>query len=122
MKIRIKDNSLRYRLTKSEVKKLCESGYLEAITQFNTSTLCYAIKVIEGIEFLNADFVENKITLLFPQKEANVWNQSDRITYENSVELQNGNSLKLLLEKDFICLDHTHEDQSDNYENPNKTC
>jgi len=27
-----------------------------------------------------------------------------------------------LLEKDFVCLDHTTEDQSDNYENPNTTC
>jgi len=27
-----------------------------------------------------------------------------------------------LVEKDFICLDETTEDQSDNYENPNKTC
>jgi hypothetical protein len=36
--------------------------------------------------------------------------------------LGNGQSLKLLLEKDFVCLDHTDEDQSDNYPNPNKTC
>ena len=31
-------------------------------------------------------------------------------------------SLYLLIEKDFACLDHSSEDQSDNYENPNKTC
>ena len=28
----------------------------------------------------------------------------------------------LLIEKDFVCLDHTLEDQSDNYANPNKVC
>jgi len=27
-----------------------------------------------------------------------------------------------LVEKDFQCLDHTLEDQSDMYHNPNKTC
>jgi len=32
---------------------------------------------------------------------------------------ENG-SLYLLLEKDFVCLDETTEDQNDNYENPNK--
>jgi hypothetical protein len=26
------------------------------------------------------------------------------------------------VEKDFVCLDHTDEDQSDNYPNPNRTC
>jgi len=31
-------------------------------------------------------------------------------------------TLYLLLEKDFVCLDETHEDQADNFENPNKTC
>jgi hypothetical protein len=122
MKIRIKDNSIRFRLTKSEVKKLCTEGYLQSTTELNTATLTYAIQVQENMQSLNADFVNNKITLLFPSAEAAVWNDSDRITYENTVILNSGNSLKLLLEKDFICLDHTHEDQSDNYENPNKTC
>jgi hypothetical protein len=32
MKIRIKDNSIRYHLTKSEVKKLCTEGYLQSTT------------------------------------------------------------------------------------------
>ena len=122
MKIRIKDNSIRFRLTKSEVKKLCTEGYLQSTTELNTATLTYAIQVQENMQSLNADFVNNNITLLFPSAEAAVWNDSDRITYENTVILNSGNSLKLLLEKDFICLDHTHEDQSDNYENPNKTC
>ena len=33
-----------------------------------------------------------------------------------------GKDLFLLIEKDFVCLDHTFEDQSDNYPNPNKLC
>jgi len=33
-----------------------------------------------------------------------------------------GVQLHLLLEKDFVCLDNTAEDQSDNYPNPNKAC
>ena len=122
MKIRIKDNSVRYRLTKSEVKKLCEEGFISCKTEFNSLTLTYQIQVKENINNLFADFIDNTITLFFPSSEAKDWNTSDRITYENSITLNNGNSLKLLLEKDFICLDHTHEDQSDNYENPNKTC
>jgi hypothetical protein len=31
-------------------------------------------------------------------------------------------TLYLLLEKDFVCLDETMESQNDHYENPNKTC
>jgi hypothetical protein len=36
--------------------------------------------------------------------------------------LEDGTLLTLLIEKDFACLDHVDEDQSDNYPNPNKTC
>jgi hypothetical protein len=121
MKIRIKDNSVRFRLTKSEVKKLCTENYIEAKTEFNSATLIYAISV-QNIERLDADFESNKITLVFPAKDASNWYSNELITHEHSIQLNNGNMLKLLLEKDFVCLDHTTEDQSDNYENPNKTC
>jgi hypothetical protein len=122
MKIRILASSLRYRLSKSEVKKLCTEHYIESVTEFNSTTLVYAIQVQENIADLSADFKDNKITLLFPKTEAATWYESDKITYQNIVLLNNGNTLKLLLEKDFVCLDHSSEDQSDNYENPNKTC
>lgn len=122
MKIRIKDNSLRFRLTKSEVHQLCTTGFIQATTQMPSNTLTYCIKVIDGIQQLNADFIDNAITLLFPASEAAIWYDSDRITYLDNITLPTGENLKLLLEKDFVCLDHTDEDQSDNYENPNKTC
>jgi hypothetical protein len=122
MKIRILASSLRYRLSKSEVAKLCTEKYIESITEFNSATLTYCIQVAENSTELSADFENNKITLYFPSIEAAVWHTSDRITYENYITLHNGNKLKLLLEKDFVCLDHSTEDQSDNYENPNKTC
>jgi hypothetical protein len=122
MKIRIKDNSIRYRLTKSEVKQLCTAHLLTGSTQFATGVFHYQIMVKENIDLLDASFANNTITLFFPLQEAQVWYDSDRITYENTVTTSEGNSLKLLLEKDFVCLDHSTEDQSDNYQNPNKTC
>jgi hypothetical protein len=35
---------------------------------------------------------------------------------------QPAQELFLLIEKDFVCLDNTFEDQSDNYPNPNAVC
>lgn len=122
MKIRIKDNSVRFRLTKTEVHKLCSHKQLESFTEFNTTTMVYAIQVRKDINELQADFSSNKIIMHFPEVESETWEKSDRITYKNTMQLNNGNQLQLILEKDFVCLDHTDEDQSDNYENPNKTC
>jgi hypothetical protein len=122
MKIRIKDNSLRFRLTKSEVHQLCTTGSIQSTTAMPSNTLTYMIKVVKDLEQLTANFIDHTITLNFPASEAAIWNDSDRITYLDYLTLPNGDTLKLLLEKDFVCLDHSDEDQSDNYENPNITC
>jgi hypothetical protein len=122
MKIRIKDNSVRFRLSKSEVKQLCETHAIAKQTEFINAVFHYKICVSENAEILSADFTENCITLFFPKAKADTWFVDDIITHQNNMQLPNGNQLFLLLEKDFVCLDHSHEDQSDNYQNPNKTC
>jgi hypothetical protein len=122
MKIRIKDNSVRFRLSKSEVKQLCETQSIVKQTEFVNTVFHYKICVTENTEILSADFTNNCITLFFPKSKADTWFIDDIITHQNNMQLPNGNQLFLLLEKDFVCLDHTHEDQSDNYQNPSKTC
>lgn len=118
MKIRIKGNFVRYRLTKTEVEAFCEAGYFQETTQFNEKTLTYALKAKQGLEGLDAEFNGDTITLLMPSAEKDVWAGSNRVGYSNSIILKNGQELQLLLEKDFVCLDEVEEDQSDNYPNP----
>lgn len=117
MKIRIKGNTVRYRLTKSEVQQMKIKGFVEENTIFPLNTFTYKLIAQKGIDKLEAEFLYHTITLFMPEKEAKTWFDSDRITYRNTFE-----KLTLIVEKDFVCLDHTDEDQSDNYENPNKTC
>lgn len=117
MKIRIKGNTVRYRLVKTEVTQLATLGYVEERTSFLTQELIYRLESKDNIYELEANFIANQITMYIPSEEAKLWENSDRITYKN---LNNG--LNLLLEKDFVCLDHTDEDQSDNYPNPNAHC
>jgi len=117
MKIRIKDNTVRFRLVKKEVKQLAEVGWVEEKTEFPDKDFLYRLESKDGIGELQAQFVDDKITLFIPDQEAKIWYDTDKITYKNSF-----GKLTLLLEKDFVCLDHTDEDQSDNYANPNKTC
>ena len=46
------------------------------------------------------------------------WANSDRVGLQHTNLMENGKELFLLVEKDFVCLDETIEDQSDNYPNP----
>ena len=118
MKIRIKGNSVRFRLTKSEVEALCKNGEFEEKTTFQESVFEYAVKMDADGNALRAVFKNNKITLWLPEKYGRDWYQNDRIGFEETMKLDDGQELYLLLEKDFVCLDNTTEDQSDNYPNP----
>ncbi|WP_318312637.1 DUF7009 family protein [Flagellimonas crocea] len=118
MKIRIKGDSIRYRLTKTEVETFCDTGIFEEKTHFGTNVFRYVLKAKEGISVMEADFDHNTITLFVPDAERHTWASSERVGYQNMMPLGNGKELALLLEKDFACMDKTSEDQSDNYPNP----
>jgi hypothetical protein len=121
MKIRIHQNSVRFRLSKSEVGKLEDEGYLEETTHFGQTQFGYSVQKSSDTE-LNARFENNKITLFVPAALLIGWAGNNTVGFEGNMPLGDGGSLFLLIEKDFKCLDNAHEDQSDNYENPNKTC
>lgn len=112
MKIRIKGNSLRYRLTKNDVSRFAAIGYIEEQTCFAGKKLIYALQQNTG-DKLSASFTDNKITLFMPKSMSEDWELTDKVGFEG-----NDNELYLLAEKDFTCLDNIAEDQSDNYPNP----
>lgn len=122
MKIRIRGNSLRYRLSRSEVRAFAETGSYQETTSFGNSIFTYNLKTKKENNGLSASYEHNTITLWMPEAEAREWTGSDRIGFENNMALDDGTSLFILLEKDFQCLDHSREDQSDMYINPNKHC
>lgn len=123
MKLRIKGNSLRIRLSRTEVDQFCEDGYIEERTEFGNNSLVYALQGIEGIPALTADIAESKITMYAPAGIQKVWANSETVGYDNNMDLGDDKHLYLLLEKDFKCIDAPpNEDQSDNYENPHTEC
>jgi len=118
MKIRILGNSLRFRLTRSEVDTLCTKGYIQDQTTFDTSVFTYAVKLVSDSEQLTAQFRSNTITLNLPKSLGNNWHRTEQVGFNETMEFKNEGTLSLLLEKDFTCLDERLEDQSDNYPNP----
>jgi hypothetical protein len=112
MKIRIKGNSLRYRLTKTDLANLAANGYIEETSNFSPQVFKYVLCSAAG-NALSANFENNTITIHMPQNMIDEWAHTDRVGFE-----QNSNEIYLLVEKDFVCLDTVAEDQSDNYPNP----
>jgi len=116
MKIRIKDNFVRLRLTKSEIDKLGNTREVIGRTEFIQQAFIYSI-VQTDTEELVASFVDNKMEIALSAGMVRALVETDRIGFEG----QSG-KVKLLVEKDFACIDNTTEDQSDNFPNPNLQC
>ncbi len=116
MKIRIKGNSIRYRLSKTDVEQFIKTGYLEETVDFGAQKLVYALKKY-GESTLNASFAQNTITLYMPEQMAAEWETPEKVGFDGV-----HNKLSLLIEKDFQCLDNVAEDQTDNYPNPASVC
>lgn len=122
MKIRIKGNSVRLRLTKPEVEKLAVAGYLEERTSFGNNIFTYAVQSKSQGHELSADFDGGKITVFIPEDLLKDWPGNGTVGFSGAVPVSHTETLSLLVEKDFKCLDNTTEDQTDQYENPNKSC
>ena len=119
MKLRIKGNSIRFRLTQSEVKIVEQTGSVRDQINFpNGFSLIYEIKAESGIENLEPVYDENKITLKVSLSEISEWALSDEVTISGSLELPDDENLTILIEKDFKCLSPRDEDESDMFPHP----
>lgn len=119
MKLRIRDNSVRLRLTKSEVKHLCDTHSIESTVGFpGGRRLRYAIGVSAADAAMTASYRDDTLLVSLPAKMAADWEKSDEITLSGAVDI-GGDTLSILVEKDFACLSPREgEDESDMFANP----
>lgn len=120
MKIRIRDNTVRLRLTKTEVTVLAETGEVSCITDFgNGMLLTYRICKSDNSPGLSASFENNVITVMVPNEKVMHWANSEEISLMAEQKNKSGMPLRLLIEKDFACLVvRQGEDDSDAFPNP----
>lgn len=121
MKLRIRGNSLRFRLGRTEVRDLDVSGSIEETVNFGTdqlNDLCYRLEASQSPDF-SGTFANGRITVSVPGSIINEWVDSDQVSIEGSQDLDEKTTLKFLIEKDFVCLNaHNDEDQTDRYPHP----
>lgn len=126
MKLRIKGNSIRLRLLRSEVERLCSAGVISDEIRFGTATdqaLKYSIAASDGIEETTVQFTDNQILVLLPASVAMDWTGSDRVGIEALIDVGNETELAVLIEKDFECVGRPDDpDRADTFPNPSLSC
>ncbi len=120
MKLRIRDNSVRLRLTQAEVDILQTEGLVSARTQFpGGRSLVYEVESSPASVTPAAHFSENRLTVRLPETVVLAWATSQQVSMEGEQRLVDGDVLRLLVEKDFRCLTtRDGEDESDMFPNP----
>ena len=121
MKLRVRNNSIRLRLTQTEVAAFAESGAVEEAIEFGLTadkSLIYRVERA-AVETVRADFADGKITISVPASLAENWAVTNQIGIKTEQDLGNGKMLKILIEKDFACLEpRASEDESDAFSHP----
>jgi hypothetical protein len=113
MKLRLHDNSLRLRLSQSEVARLHDTGRVEDVVVFQPGNeLVYAIET-GAFDEVTATFENSNIRVTLPTRAAIQWIESD----QSGMEASTG-TLRILIEKDFQCLHRAPLPGEDAFPNP----
>jgi hypothetical protein len=122
MKLRIKGNSLRLRVSRSELARLMQTGRIEETIRFapeEDAKLTYALEQSADHEAMSMRWQPREVAVLLPQEEAARWSEGDQVGLYCDCPIGE-ESLALLVEKDFACLDGTEADNEDTFPNPNQ--
>ncbi len=121
MKLRIRGNSVRIRVTKSELDEVLTDGSVADSARFGPeSVLSYRLEVAD-VPAAAADFRAHTLTVRLPRAEVDRWSQPDQVSITGEQPVSSGDSLTILVEKDFECLEpRPGEDASEFFANPLK--
>ena len=123
MKLRIKGNSIRLRLLRSEVDKFAADRKIWEDVGFGASTLRYSLQMSPEAKSIEARFGNNEIEVLIPEAAAQAWATNGDVGFEAEQRIGNTETLAIVIEKDFVCIDRPDDpDRDDAFPNPNSTC
>jgi hypothetical protein len=114
MKLRLRDDSVRLRLSRSEVAALVERGRVETTTRFGPeAALTYRV-IVEG-ERVAASVDPQGVTVTVPRSAVEAWAGSDELAVVGDHSWVGG-SVRILVEKDLACTkERPGEDESDTF-------
>ena len=119
MKLRIKDNSIRLRLTQTEVEQIGNGDQIHNNLNFPGGERVSYLLVGSAVENTEIEYKDHRISISVPTEILTIWANSDEVSLLYELSLDHDNVLKLLIEKDFACLTpREDEDESDLFPHP----
>jgi hypothetical protein len=121
MKLRIKGNSLRLRVSRSELARFQAGGRIEETIHFTAApeaTLTYALESALKPSPVTVRYGSREVTVILSKDRARIWGGQSEVGVYTTLDMGPAGSLEVVVEKDFACLDRSDEDNSDTFVNP----
>lgn len=120
LKLRIRDNSIRLRLSQTEVESVNANGLVRGRVPFaGSNSFDYVLESSPATVRPEAHISNNVLTVRIPQLDIKQWAESEQVSIASDQVLDGGEQLKILIEKDFACLAAREgEDESDMFPHP----
>ena len=126
MKLRLRENSIRLRLLQSEVIQLREIGDVSETIVFGinpTDNLTYSLRISAEASEISAHKTDNQIEIFLPLLTAENWADSTEVGLYSEQEVGDLATLKIIIEKDFVCVDRPLDaDNIDAFPHPKLKC
>ena len=121
MKLRIKGNSLRLRVSRSELARFQAGERIEETIHFTAApdaTLTYALESASNPPPVTVRYGSREVTVVLSQDQARIWGAQSEIGVYTTLDMGSAGSLEVAVEKDFACLDRSDEENGDTFVNP----
>lgn len=123
MKIRMKENSLRLRVARSEIVRLLKDGLIRETIRFAASPEASFTWTLETGTPENAAttvrYTPGHVAVVVAPAEMQLWQQEDQVGIYTRMDASGKEPLEVIVEKDFACLDGSDSDNTDTFANPN---
>jgi hypothetical protein len=121
MKLRIKANSLRLRVSRSELAHFRAGIRIEETIRFAeapAAKLTYALESAVQSKPVRVRYGLNNVTVILSKDQACIWEAESEIGVYSHLDIGSAGSLHVIVEKDFACLDRGDEENRDTFANP----
>ncbi|GAB3649711.1 hypothetical protein GCM10028791_15750 [Echinicola sediminis] len=121
MKLRLNNNSIRLRLSQTEVQQIAAGETVTEMLYLGSSSLGFGYSMVPDSrsEQIEAIYADNHLKIIVPQNVSKAWAVSEEVTIRQVLHEGLEHENLLLIEKDFQCLHkRPDEDESDNFPNP----
>jgi hypothetical protein len=127
MKLRIKGNSLRLRISRSELVRLLAGDKIEDTIHFAVAPeakLTYTLHLGTQPAPVTVQYEAQTLRVILCQDHALTFGQESEVGVYQTIEIGPSGPLDVIIEKDFACLDRSDEENQDTFANPHagSTC